>query len=130
MIMSLEMTFSTMKSPAQAVEALKRELARQNFSILFQLHLNEKLAEKGIELSHDVHILEVCNAAKAKEAIEMDVRVANFLPCKLVVAQADGKTSLSLVKPTEQVNSLGNERLQPLAREIEQALVDVLKMAQ
>lgn len=120
---------TTEKPVAEAISAVEAALAERKFSVLWHLHINEKLAEKGLTLDPDVHILEVCSAPKAKQAIETSPQVAYFLPCKVVVRRQQGQTTLGLVRPTVLMNTLGDEGMSSLAAEVEAALTEAVGAA-
>lgn len=128
----LDYTVATDKPVDEAIQALQAALAEHNFSALWHLHVNEKLREKGFDLDGDFHIFEVCNPAKAKQALETDRKVGFLLPCKIVVYadRHDGnRTKIGLARPEALMNLLGNERLRDLAGEVERELRAVVDAA-
>lgn len=120
---------STAKSPADAVKAVEAALAERKFSVLWHLNVGEKLTEKGLTLEPEVHILEVCSAPRAKQAIETNPEVAYFLPCKIVVKRVNGETEIGLARPTMLMDVLGDGRLQQLAEEVEAVLLEAVTAA-
>jgi len=123
---------ATDKPVDEAIQALQAALAERKFSALWHLHVNEKLREKGFELDGDFHIFEVCNPAKAKQALETDQKVGYLLPCKIVVYadRDDGyRTKIGLLRPQALIGLLGNQRLSDLACEVEQDLRAVVDAA-
>ncbi|HEY8393448.1 MAG TPA: DUF302 domain-containing protein [Thermaerobacter sp.] len=121
----LDYTVATDKPLDEAIQSLQEALAERKFSALWHLHVNEKLREKGFDLEPDFHIFEVCNPAKAKQALETDQKVGYLLPCKIVVYadRNDGnRTKIGLLRPQALIDLLGNERLRDLASEVEQEL--------
>ncbi len=127
--MQHQLVFDTNKSAAEAISALEMTLADRKFSILWNFHLNNKLAEKGLSVVPDVHILEVCGAGHAKRAIDTNSAVVAFLPCKITVKREAEQTQLILLRPALMMELLGDNRLQSLAEEVEQALVEAIKAA-
>jgi uncharacterized protein (DUF302 family) len=127
--MEFQVSVKTAKGAAEACAAVESALAERKFSVLWHLHVNEKLQEKGLALGPDVHILEVCSAPKAKLAIETNPEVAYFLPCKIVVRSESGQTQIGLARPTMLMAVLGDERLEGLAREVEATLLEVVEVA-
>ncbi|PZN09295.1 MULTISPECIES: DUF302 domain-containing protein [Thermaerobacter] len=121
----LDYTVATDKPVDEAIQALQSALAERKFSALWHLHVNEKLREKGFHLEPDFHIFEVCNPAKAKQALETDQKVGYLLPCKIVVYadRNDGnRTKIGLLRPQTLIGLLDDERLRDLANEVEQEL--------
>lgn len=127
--MEYQVSFATTKSPAEAVAAVEAALQERKFSVLWHLNVNQKLAEKGLELGPEVHILEVCSAPRAKQAIETNPDVAFFLPCKIVVHSAGGQTRIGLTKPSILMNLLNDARFNDLAEEVESIMLEAVKVA-
>lgn len=113
----------TDKSVDQAVKAVEAALAKRSFSVLWALDMNAKLGEKGLALRGQFRVLEVCSAPRAKEALESNPLVSYFLPCKVVVYERDGRTEIGVPLPSSLIGLLGDSTLQPLALEVEAALV-------
>ena len=119
----------TDKSVDEAVAAVQAQLAERKFSVLWTLNVNETLRSKGFDLEHEVRILEVCSAPKAKGALETNPAVAYFLPCKIVVKRVGGETRIGITRPTALIDLLGDERLSGLAREVEAELLEIVEAA-
>ena len=128
----LDYTVASNKPISEAIAALQAALAQRNFGALWHLHVNAKLREKGFDLEPDFHIFEVCNPAKAKEALEIDQKIGYLLPCKIVVYRdrRDGnQTKIGLLRPEALIGLLDDERFADLAREVEQELRAVVDAA-
>lgn len=109
-------------SVAEAIAALEAGLARQKFSVLWHLDMKAKLKEKGLELGPEFHVFEVCNAPRAKEALEANLAVGFFLPCKMAVYVENGVTYVGMLRPELLIELLGEVKLQKLATEVEAEL--------
>ncbi len=127
--MEYQLVFQTSKSVEASIAALQEALTERKFSVLWHLHINQKLAEKGLTIEPDVHVLEVCSAPRAKQAIDLNADVAAFLPCKITVTAVGGTTRISLTRPTLLMELLRDTRLKPLAEEVEKILVDAIEAA-
>lgn len=128
--MEYQVAVATAKSVDEAVQAVEEALMARKFSVLWHLDMNSKLAEKGLQLERKVHVLEVCSAPRAKQAIETNPEVAYFLPCKIVISESEGHTQIGLARPTMLMNVLGDERLKDLAVEVEGVLTEAIQAAQ
>lgn len=126
MINSVKYKVRTDKSPAEAIESLKTNLAEQNFGVLWELDFKEKLKEKGIESDIQFQLLEVCNPHKAKIALEEDIETGYFLPCRAVVYVKEGQTWMGLLKPTVLLMEAASPALMAVAHEVEAVLQDAL----
>lgn len=124
-----EYTVTTDKEFNLAVSDLKQALSEIKFGVLWELDVPSKLKEKGVEYQGQFRILEVCNPHHAKEALEKDVRVGYFLPCKVVVYKDKGQTKIGTVRPSVLVDMLGDKGLQSFAAEVEKELTTALNKA-
>ncbi len=122
---------TTEKSVESAIEAVTDALNRRQFSVLWHLDMNEKLVQKGLEPEPPFHVLEVCSAPRAKEALRVTQTVGYFLPCKLVVYvdRQTGKTTLGLPDPVALLNLAGHPTLDGLAREVTAILHEAVEEA-
>lgn len=124
--MDFHYTVISDKTLEQVVADLKAGLAEIKFGVLWELDVPAKLKEKGINFGVPFKIFEVCNPHRAKEALEANILVGYFLPCKIVVFEKDGKTNLGFVRPTVLVDMLEGNILKGFAEEVEKELVSVL----
>lgn len=128
--MQFDFTLSTDKDVAAAAAAVEQALAERKFSVLWALDMQAKLAEKGFKTDTQFRVLEVCNAARAKAALETNPMVGYFLPCKVVVYREPGaRTRIGLVKPTALIGLIDDPQLAELAREVEATLVEAVEAA-
>jgi len=119
----------TDKSVDEAVAAVQAQLAERKFSVLWTLNVNETLRSKGFDLEHEVRILEVCSAPKAKGALETNPAVAYFLPCKIVVKRVSGQTTVGLTRPGALMGLMGDARFDDLAKQVEADLAAAVEAA-
>lgn len=122
-------TQPTDKPIPQAIAALEEALAKRKFSALWHLDMGSKLKEKGLDLEPEFHVFEVCSAPRAKEALETNLEVGFFLPCKMVVYARDGQTHVGMLRPELLMSLLGEERLKNLATGVEETLREAVDEA-
>ena len=122
--MALTYTYSvkTDKTVDEAVKDVKRTLAEKGFGTLWELNVPSKLQEKGVDYRKEAVILEVCNPVHAKNALEANLQVIYFLPCKVVVFEETGKTSIGMMLPSVMMENLQDPSLKAFALEVEDAL--------
>lgn len=115
---------STTKTVEQAVQALSESLQRHQFGVLWDLDINQKLVEKGIEQLAPYRILEVCSAPRAKEILSRNLVAGNFLPCKVVVYEDPqvSRTVISFANPVAVIGLIGDHSLEALADEVGELL--------
>jgi uncharacterized protein (DUF302 family) len=122
-------TVTTEKSYQEAIESFKQALSTIKFGILWELDIPSKLQEKGVNYQGKFRILEVCNPVTAKEALEVDIRVGYFLPCKIVIYVQDGITRIGTVRPSAMMAMFNNSALQNFAVHVEQELIKAIDIA-
>ncbi len=115
---------TTQKTVEEAVQAVGSALQENQFGVLWDLNINQKLEEKGIEVEPPFRILEVCSAPRAKQALSQNQLVGYFLPCKVLVYEdrQSHQTTIGYAKPDALMGLLGDERLEPLAAEVDRLL--------
>ena len=129
--MQFDYTLATEKDMAAATAAVEQALAERKFMLLWSLDMNEKLQEKGLATATRFKVLEVCNAVRAKEALDTNPLVGYFLPCKVVVYQRPGETThIGLVRPTAFIGLLDDPQVAGLALVEEATLVAAVEAAQ
>lgn len=116
-------TTETAASIQDAIAALETFLKEEQFGVLWRFNLREKLKEKGFDFDREYVILEVCNPAEANRVVSENVMAGYFLPCKIVVYEADGKTKIGMPKATVFMNMLEDDALTGIAADVEARLI-------
>jgi uncharacterized protein (DUF302 family) len=108
------------------VDEVTARLKDQGFGVLTTIDVREKFREKlGIDFKEYV-ILGACHPASAHRAILAEEDVGLLLPCNVIVYEKDGKTAVSVIKPTVAMQMVDNPDLKTIAEEIEAKLESVL----
>jgi len=118
-------THSSPLSFDQTIETLKTKLADAKFGVLAAIPLSEKFKDKGLAFDSRITILEVCNPFEAYTAIGINPTTVNFLPCKLVVTETQGKVTIPMARPSGLIALLGDPSLQSFALKIETTLTSI-----
>jgi len=109
----------------KAVEAVTEELKKQGFGILTRIDVKEKFKEKlGIDFKNYV-ILGACSPSYSHKAILAEEDIGLMLPCNVLVYEKEGKTILSIIKPSAGMGMIDNEALRQIAQEVEARLKQV-----
>lgn len=125
-LLSYELTSA---KPFEAVVANLERLTPENqFRVLHIHDVQATLADKGFQRG-PLKIVEVCNAGFANTALGIDVDVALFMPCKFVVYEANGKTHVTLGRPTLISEILESPGLPELAADVETRLIKIMQEA-
>ena len=110
----------------QVIEKVTAKLANEGFGILSRIDVREKFREKlGIDFMKYV-ILGACNPAKAHSAILAEQDIGLMLPCNVIVYEKEGKTIVSVIKPTAAMQMINNKNLQEIAAAVEAKLSKVI----
>lgn len=110
----------------EITEALKTKSQENMFRVLAVHDVQETLKEKGFERG-PLEIIEVCNASFAHEALNKDVSVAMFMPCKFTVHTEGDKTIVTLARPTMIAEMLPDSGIDELAGKVEETLKKVME---
>ncbi|MCL5037371.1 MAG: DUF302 domain-containing protein [Chloroflexi bacterium] len=118
-------TVETKGDVQEIVDRLRAKLKENSFGVLHIYNLKEIFKSKGIEFG-EYQILSVCNPKFAKDALDANLKVGVLLPCKISVYTEQGVTKISLLKPTAAIGLLGEQKLDALAKNVEDILNDVI----
>ena len=127
--MDITYTVTTDKSIEDAVNDVKEKLAKVKFGVLWEFDVPATLEKKGVDFEGKAKVLEVCNPHRAKEALESNMNVVYFLPCKIVVYEDENKTKIGMIKPTVFMELMQDEWLEDFARNVEGTIKKALDMA-
>ncbi|MFD0679532.1 MULTISPECIES: DUF302 domain-containing protein [unclassified Paenibacillus] len=122
-------TLSTEKTVEEAIAALEQHLKEEQFGVLWQFNIQDKLNEKAIEFNQKYQILEVCNPVEAKRVLSENHLAGYFLPCKIAVYEQDGRTKIGMPKPSALLGMVDNESfeaLKSIAEDVEKRLVSCI----
>ncbi len=116
--------------PIEEIEkGLQEAAARHKFGILYTHDLKRKLAEKGVEFNREVRVYEVCNPHQAKRVLEKNGAFSTALPCRISVYSAGDGYRIATMLPTELMKPFNAPELEPVAREVEDAITAIMREA-
>jgi len=108
---------------ARVVEALKAE----GFGVITEIDVKATMKEKlGVDVPPHT-ILGACNPKLAHAALEVEPDLGVLLPCNVVVYATDKGTRVTAINAGAMMGMVGNERLAPIAEEVQQRLDRVLE---
>lgn len=122
-------TAKTDKKVPTAVKAVQKSLKANGFGTLWEMNIPATLQGKGVEYNREAVILEVCNPKQAKRALEGNLQAIFLLPCKVVVFDSDGQTTIGMMLPSAMVEMLHDASLHAFAHEVEDALRQSIDLA-
>jgi uncharacterized protein (DUF302 family) len=102
----------------RVIEALKKE----GFGILSEIDVQAKMKEKlGIDFRRYM-ILGACSPPNAYRALQAEENIGLMLPCNVILYEKNGRTVVSVIRPTVAMQMIQNEELGKTAREVEEQL--------
>lgn len=128
MNMEFALTKTTAKSMNEVVAAFEKIVPEHQFRILHTHDVQATLAEKGLQRD-PLKIIEICNSGFAHKALQINMDVALFMPCRFTVYTENGKTVVSLGKPTIISQILPQVEFKALAEDVENRLVAIMNEA-
>ena len=126
--MRYEISKSVKTKFEETIERLTKELENEGFGIITEIDLKSKFKEKLNKDFRNYKILGACNPKLAYDAIQKEDRIGVMLPCNVVVQEHEGgKVEVSAINPLESIAVVGNDELNPLAKEVSEKLKAVLE---
>lgn len=122
-------TVDTSKTVEEAIESLEENFKKEQFGILWQFDIKEKLQDKGLEFDQSFRVLEVCNPFDAQRILQQTQLVGYFLPCKIVVYEGDNGTKIGMPKPTALVELTEDNSVRRYAKQIEDRLIGCMNQS-
>ena len=117
------------KTLDQVCQDLEKAVVNHKFGVMTVHNLKETMKKKGVEFDRECRIFEVCNPQQAKKVLEKNMEISTALPCRISVYAEGGKVKLATLKPTVLVSQFNVPDLQPVAKEVEETLIAIMKEA-
>ena len=110
----------------EAVQKAREELQKEGFGILTEIDVKATLKKK-IDVDVDKYIiLGACNPGFAHKALQAEQDLGLMLPCNTIVYENKGKVFVAAIKPTIQMEKIGNPKLNDVAVQVEEKLRKVI----
>lgn len=110
-----------------AVSKVREQLQKEGFGVLTEIDVKATLKKK-LDVDFDKYIiLGACNPPLAYKALQVEQDLGLMLPCNMIVYEKDGKTFVAAIRPTVQMEKIGNLKLHIIAREVEEKLKRVVE---
>jgi uncharacterized protein (DUF302 family) len=121
--------FSTDKTISAAAAALEAAVKANHFAVMQVHNFKEIMTKKGVEFARECMIFEVCQPQQAKKVLDQNMDVSTALPCRISLYEEEGKTVLATLKPTDLLAMFNVPRLEIVARDVENTIVNIMKEA-
>lgn len=125
---NIDYTVETEKSFTAAVDSVVRETEAVGFRVLHIHNVQETLSKKNFA-SEPLNIIEVCNAQNAFDAIQKNISLALFLPCKINVFVKNKKVYISALRPLTIKNIFPDLDTGNLFEQVEQKIEEIVDRA-
>ncbi|MFH0910825.1 MAG: DUF302 domain-containing protein [Planctomycetota bacterium] len=116
-------------SVEEVAQRLAAAAASQKFGVLETHDLREKMNAKGVAFTAACLIFEICNPVQARKVLEADMSVSTALPCRISLYEEGGKVKVVTILPTAMLRLFGKPELEPVALEVERAIVQIMDEA-
>lgn len=116
------------KTMAQARQDVLNAITSHNYTFVREQPIDSRLVPQGWEAKL-VHIIYFCNFAKMNQALAIDVRAAQFLPCRITLIEKDDVVELVVVNPAWVSESLGNPLLHQDCLQLKADYLSILEEA-
>jgi uncharacterized protein (DUF302 family) len=117
------------KSLDEIERGLQESAARHQFGVIAVHDLQQTLKKKGVNLAMECRIYEVCNPVQAKKALDADGAISTALPCRISVFGSPKEYTLATMRPTEMMKAFANPEIEPVAREVEAVILQMMRDA-
>ena len=111
----------------EAIAAVTDELKKEGFGILTEIDVTATLKKKIDVDFKPYRILGACNPPYAHKALQSEEEIGLMLPCNVIVYVNDNnETVVSAIDPIASMTAVKNEKLMPIATEIQAKLKKVI----
>lgn len=111
----------------ETVSKVTAELKKEGFGVLTTIDVQDTLKKKINVDFRRYTILGACNPPFAHQVLLAEEESGLLLPCNVIVYEKEGKTAVSAFDPMMMTMIIDNERIQPVAVEIQQRLKRVIE---
>ncbi|MFQ3308508.1 MAG: hypothetical protein ACI977_000746 [Candidatus Nanohaloarchaea archaeon] len=120
------MTRETELNFGEAIEKTEQELGKQDFGVLTEINIQEKLEKKLDVEFQEYTILGACSPSHAYEALQEETELGLLLPCNVIVYKEEGNVYVSAVNPEKLLELTDNDELEEVAIEIKEGLTKAI----
>jgi uncharacterized protein (DUF302 family) len=115
------------KSLEEIEQGIQASAARHGFGVIAVHDLKETMKKKGVDFAGECRIFEVCNPHQARKVLEANGAISTALPCRISAYRAGDAYKLATILPTAMLALFGHPELEPVAREVEDVVVAMMK---
>ncbi len=116
------------RSLDQAYESLLGAIVRHNYTFVRDQAIDSRLVPPQWE-ARNVRIVYFCNFARMDRALSIDIRAAQFLPCRITLIETGKGVEMVAINPAWSSQSLGNPLLHPQCLELKRDYLAIMDEA-
>jgi uncharacterized protein (DUF302 family) len=118
---------TTLATPYEKlVPRVKQALKDEGFGVMSEIDVYGALKEKlGVERGRYL-IIGACNPQLANKALEAEPDLGVFLPCNVIVYEADDGTHVSAIDPLSMLDQINNPVLGQIGDEVKERFTRVI----
>lgn len=120
-------SYETTKTVDEVRQTLEEKAKEKGFGVMAVHDVSKVLENKGVPISYRCVVVEVCSPKHASQMLSVDANVSTTLPCRIAIYEKDGKTVLATVAPTEMFSAFGRQELEPVAKEVETLIKQIME---
>jgi uncharacterized protein (DUF302 family) len=110
------------------VQLVRESLKEENFGVLTEIDIHEKLKEKLNVDFRKYKILGACNPPYAYKALQEENKIGTMLPCNVIIQELDNnEIEVAAVDPVASMKAVENKELADIAAEIKIKLARVIE---
>lgn len=111
-----------------AIERVTEALKEEGFGVLTTINVKDTLKAKlGVEDFPRYVILGACNPHLAHRGLTAERELGLLLPCNVIVYESEEGTRVAVMDPLAALGIVGNEQIQPVAKEAHERLHRMLE---
>lgn len=112
----------------EATAALKQAIVNHNFTFVRQQAMDSRLVPYAQEV-RSVRLVYFCNFAQMNQALKLDPRAAQMLPCRITLIETPTGVDLVAVNPAWVSRNFGNAALHEQCQQLKQDYLAILDEA-
>ena len=109
-----------------AEKKAREELQKEGFGVLTEIDVKATLKKKLDVDFGNYKILGACNPPFAYKALQAEEQLGLMLPCNVIIYEKENKTFAAAIKPTLQMEKIGNPKLKEIAVQVEEKLKKII----
>ncbi|RMA97752.1 DUF302 domain-containing protein [Hydrogenothermus marinus] len=119
--------FDTNKSFDEIISNVEEVCKESKFGVLKVYEFHNLLEEKGFPIEKKVTAFEICNPSYAKQLIEENPDIANFMPCKITVIQEGDNVKISILDIFTVAKTFNNPKIEEIAKEVQEIINKIIE---